>query len=242
MHHFLRRRQRGFIYMALVVFFGVFAIFAGSAMIAGGMLQRRTGEEQLLYVGTEFRNALQSYCATSLQLQPDKPPYPARLEDLLEDTRVTPPKRHLRQIYRDPLTGQANWATVAAPGGGIMGVHSLSPAKAVKLFGFPPEFKHLEGKTKIVDWVFSYEVPAGLLPSLPAAAASPPATAAAPVTPLPAAPAAAPAATPAPPAPAPTTPTSPATPSPPAAPAKPTPDELKLEELLKELNKRLEAG
>ena len=242
---YLPRRQRGFVYMALIVFFGGFAIFAGSAIISGGILQRRTGEEQLLYVGTEFRNAFKSYVETSLQLQPGQQPYPAKLEDLLADTRVTPVKRHLRQIYRDPLTGQANWATVAAPGGGIMGVHSLSPAKAVKLFAFPPEFKHLEGKGKIAEWVFAYEVPVlpGAAGAAPAAAASAPA-AATPPAPAPDPTAAAPAA-PAQPAPAvPAQPASPAAPAAPATPApyKPTPEEQRqIEELLKELNKRLEA-
>ena len=239
------RRQRGFIYMALIVFFGGFAIFAGSAIISGGILQRRNAEEQLLYVGTEFRNAFKSYVETSLQLQPGQQPYPAKLEDLLADTRVTPVKRHLRQIYRDPLTGQANWATVAAPGGGIMGVHSLSPAKAVKLFGFPPEFKHLEGKGKIVEWVFAYGVPvppgaAGAAPATTPATTTPPVTPPAP-DPTAAAPAA-----PAQPAPAaPAQPASPAAPAAPATPApyKPTPEEQRqIEELLKELNKRLEAS
>ena len=168
----LARRQHGFIYMALVVFFGVFAIFAGSAMISGGILQRRNAEEQLIFVGGEFRNAIKSYYDAGAAMPPGASRYPARLEDLLADPRAPELRRHLRQIYPDPLTGRQAWGTVAAPDGGIMGVYSLSPAKAVKMFGFPPEFKNFEGKTKIADWVFAYPPPPvpALLSDVPAAA------------------------------------------------------------------------
>ena len=178
LHH--TPRQRGFIYMALVVFFGIFAIFAGSAMISGGILQRRNAEEQLIFVGGEFRNAIKSYYDAGAALPPGASRYPARLEDLLADPRVPELRRHLRQIYSDPLTGRPAWGTVPAPDGGIMGVYSLSPAKAVKMFGFPPEFKNFEGKPRIADWVFAYppplpDPPAALSPAQPGAAPAPPA-------------------------------------------------------------------
>lgn len=174
--HARKPRQRGFIYMALVVFFGIFAIFAASAMITGALLQRNNAEEELLFIGTEFRSAIKSYYEAS----PNRPQYPPSLADLAADPRFPAgTKRHLRQIYPDPLTGRPAWGTVAAPGGGIMGVYSLSPAKAVKLFGFPPEFKNLEGKGKISEWVFTY-VPLELPAATPAAATPPDAAAPAP--------------------------------------------------------------
>ena len=161
------RRARGFILMALVVFMGVMAIVAGAAIITGAQFQRRTSEEQLIFVGGEFRSAIQSYYEAGADLPAGSQRYPARLEDLLADPRSQALKRHLRQIYPDPLTGRRDWGTVQAPGGGIMGVYSPSPAKAVKLYGFPPEFKYLEGKTRISEWRFIYVAP--LLPVLPPA-------------------------------------------------------------------------
>ena len=175
----MRPAQGGFIYMALLVFFGVFATFAGAAMISGAILQRRNAEEQLIFVGGEFRNAIKSYHDASAALPPGAARYPANLEDLLADTRAPGLTRHLRQIYPDPLTGRVAWGTVPAPEGGIMGVYSLSPAKAVKLYGFPAEFKYLEGKTKISEWLFVYVAPAATPVQAPPSPASvPPATAA----------------------------------------------------------------
>jgi len=165
------RRARGFILMALVIFMGVMAIVAGVAIITGAQFQRRTSEEQLIFVGGEFRGAIQSYYDAGADLPAGSPRYPARLEDLLADPRSKALKRHLRQIYPDPLTGRLDWGTVQAPGGGIIGVYSQSPAKAVKLYGFPPEFKYLEGKTKISEWQFIYVAP--VLPVLPVPPAIP---------------------------------------------------------------------
>lgn len=220
----MRRRAiappaHGFVYMALIVFFGIIAISAAYAMMSGAALQRRNAEEQLIFVGGEFRRAIESYYWAAAELPPGASHYPARLEDLLADPRQKTLARYLRQIYPDPLTGSRDWGLVRSPDGGIMGVYSKSPAKAVKLFGFPPEFKYLEGKTKITDWQFIY-VPPLLPPVLDAAApASAPAAAAAPAAIVPAAtdtPSAAPPASA--PAPAPATnapPTGPATPAPP---------------------------
>ncbi|MEO3712403.1 MULTISPECIES: hypothetical protein [Roseateles] len=50
------------------------------------------------------------------------------LEDLVEDRRDLLPRPHLRQLYADPFTGQADWVQIAAPppATGILGVQSRS--------------------------------------------------------------------------------------------------------------------
>jgi len=52
--------------------------------------------------------------------------YPEKLEYLVEDHRYLSVQRHLRRIYRDPITGTTNWGVVRAPDGGVMGVYSMS--------------------------------------------------------------------------------------------------------------------
>ena len=46
--------------------------------------------------------------------------------------------RHLRRLYRDPLTGSADWGVVKGPDGGVIGVYSQAPGKPLKQDGFPP--------------------------------------------------------------------------------------------------------
>jgi len=40
--------------------------------------------------------------------------FPKRLRDLLQDPRYPDTRRYLRRIYRDPMTGEAEWETIAA--------------------------------------------------------------------------------------------------------------------------------
>jgi hypothetical protein len=44
------------------------------------------------------------------------------LQDLLEDRRFVTMRRHLRQVYVNPMSGQADWEMLVAPDGGIKGV------------------------------------------------------------------------------------------------------------------------
>ena len=46
------------------------------------------------------------------------------------------PVRHLRRLYRDPITGQDEWGLVEAPGGGVMGVYSRSEDEPIKSGNF----------------------------------------------------------------------------------------------------------
>ena len=49
------------------------------------------------------------------------------------------------------MSGKAEWAIIAAPAGGIMGVHSLSEAQAIRASDMG---------TKYREWRFVYEAPA----------------------------------------------------------------------------------
>jgi type II secretory pathway pseudopilin PulG len=142
------KKQKGFTLLAVLLM--VAATGAGLAAIGelvSHALQREK-ETELLFVGSQYREAIASY------YRPQKT-YPAKLEDLLEDQRFPVPRRHLRKLYRDPITGQ-RFATVAAPQGGIMGVHSPSEAEPVKSANFLVRDEAFTDAGKYSEWKFVY--------------------------------------------------------------------------------------
>jgi type II secretory pathway pseudopilin PulG len=149
------RRARGFTYLA--VLFAV-AILSGGLALAGEMWEtsaQREREAELLFVGNQYRIAIQRYFLAGPQRQ-----YPRSLEDLLKDPRRPTTERYLRRLYPDPITG-GDWEVVKAPDGGILGVHSRSDAAPLKLAGFWPRDAAFEGAQKYSDWKFAYVAPPG---------------------------------------------------------------------------------
>lgn len=125
----------------------------GTGMAAFGELysraERREKERELLHIGNEFRRAIASYHQVGKT-------YPKALDDLVEDKRFSPIRRHLRRVYRDPLTASSDWGLVEAPGGGIMGVHSLSEEEPVKTGNFAERDAEFAGAASYRDWSFTY--------------------------------------------------------------------------------------
>src|SRR4030067_2335831 len=78
------------------------------------------------------------------------------LEELLHDPRFPNLVRPLRKLDVDPMTGRAEWGTVKAPDGGIMGVYSLSEEAPIKVANFHDADRQFEGKTKYNEWMFTY--------------------------------------------------------------------------------------
>ncbi len=127
----------------------------GVGMAALGTLwstvAKREKEAQLLFVGDQFRLAIESY----RQRTPGGlKQYPRSLEDLLEDKRFPMTVRHLRRLWRDPLTGQAVWGLVR-DADRITGVHSLAEGAPMKQAGFPSDYAQFEGQSSYQGWVFA---------------------------------------------------------------------------------------
>ena len=154
---------RGFTYVGLLIALAIIGGASAAVLSAGSTMQRRMAEEELLFVGAQFRQAFRSYYESAVSV----PRYPATLEALLQDPRPQVAKRHLRKIFHDPLTGKAEWGLIPAPGGGIMGVHSLAEGKPIKQANFEQAFALFEGKGSYLEWSFAW---------VPAATRSPPVT------------------------------------------------------------------
>jgi type II secretory pathway pseudopilin PulG len=147
------RRERGFTLAGVLLLIGVL----GAGMAAYGELAstaaQREKEQELLFVGHQFRQAISAYYERTPGLVKR---FPQKLEDLLEDQRHAVPQRHLRRIYADPMTGKREWGLVEAPGGGILGVYSLSQAKPFKSGGFAVRDAALGEAQRYSDWRFSH--------------------------------------------------------------------------------------
>ena len=158
-------KQSGFTYLILLIIIAIM----GAALAATGTFfshaAQREKERELLFVGDQFRQAIESYYRHS----PGTNAYPKTLDELVEDKRFPMPQHHLRRIYRDPITGSTQWGLVEAPGGGgIMGVHSASGEAPIKTGNFDAADAAFEGKVKYADWQFVY------VPPKPAESTTPP--------------------------------------------------------------------
>jgi type II secretory pathway pseudopilin PulG len=154
--------QRGFTYIAVLITIAVMAAGLAAAATIYSQVAQREKEVELLFVGDQYRQAILSYYERA---PGGAKRYPQKLEDLLEDNRFPTITRHLRRLYKDPITGQ-DMVPVEAPGGGIMGVASASDAPPIKSAGFRPKDDAFVDAQHYADWKFAYSPP-GLSASQP---------------------------------------------------------------------------
>jgi type II secretory pathway pseudopilin PulG len=163
-----RDAQAGFTYIGVLILLAIIALTATGGLQVGAVMQRRAAEESLLDIGGEFRAALKSYAkATPAGL----PTAPRSLQDLLRDPRFPNPVRHLRKVYFDPMTGKQDWALVFSPDGmGILGIHSRSTGRPIKIGNFPPAYQSFQDSKSYAEWIFALP-PA--VPTVPVATPAP---------------------------------------------------------------------
>ena len=153
------RRAQGFTYFT--VLFVVTVLGLGLAL-TGEVWQtaaKREKEAELLFVGHQYRKAIEHYYLAGPQRQ-----YPRELADLLKDPRVPGTQRHLRRLYPDPLTGKAEWGLVKGGDGGIAGVHSLSTERPLKIAGFRLRDAGFERAQSYADWKFAHSTTGPIAP------------------------------------------------------------------------------
>lgn len=145
--------QRGFGFLlVLFAIAGLGLMLAGTGQVWHTTVQREK-EAELLFIGNQFRQAIGFYYR---QTPGAEKQLPSRLEDLLEDTRFLVPRRHLRKLYRDPMTGSYEWGLVKV-GNRISGVHSLAPSTTVRSI-FHARDAGLQDTTRHDQWVFTFDM------------------------------------------------------------------------------------
>ncbi len=149
----LWRCHKGFTLIGLSVAIAVLSLSVGIAGTAWSVRRQQEREKELLWRGGQFQRAIASYYQRS-DLGNSKQ-YPPNLQALLEDERGLEKKHHIRQLYKDPITG-GEWQIIPGPSGGVMGVRSQSPLRPYKEGGFPPAERGFAGAQSYSDWLFCY--------------------------------------------------------------------------------------
>jgi len=155
-------RQSGFAYLFLLFFIALMAVSALALGTVAHYARIRSDEAELLRIGGEFRRALAGYRDAA-----NPRVYPTSLDDLLLDRRSGIQRRHLRKVYVDPITRQREWGLVTEAGR-IVGVHSLSARKPLKVSGFDPLDGDFELAEHYSEWVFQPASGVIALPRRPA--------------------------------------------------------------------------
>lgn len=160
--------QQGFTYVSIVVLVFIIGLTAAMTVKLGAVIHRRNAELELLTIGTIFVEALSSYADAT---EPGQPRSPVNLDELLRDPRFAGTRRHLRQIYADPITGTTDWGLVRSPENShIIGIYSPSSDQPIKLNNFRPALQSFKNRSHISDWRFlvSQETLAGVKSAPPA--------------------------------------------------------------------------
>lgn len=143
------KRSRGFTYPLVLVAVVVMTVAAQVATILTSQLVRREMEEELLFRGMAYRDAIGRYYAAV----PERPEYPRNLSDLLSDPRF-PQRRHIRQLYADPTGGE--WRLILTERGRVMGVASAAAHPPMKKAHFPKDIAHFAQVQRLSEWEFLY--------------------------------------------------------------------------------------
>lgn len=111
--------QGGFTYLGLLMAIALLSIGLTGASEVWFTTAQRQRTEQSQWAAQAFVNAIGSYYESG---PVGVKRFPKRMDDLLEDRRGGSVRRHLRQIYPNPFTGESTWEWLAAPDGGVMGL------------------------------------------------------------------------------------------------------------------------
>ena len=141
---------RGFTLLFVLLLVVLLGLLTSLAARSYSQASRRVKEEELLFRGMQYRDAIGRYHRFQGRLQ-----YPTTFEVLLKDPRSPGTVRHLRKMYLDPVTDNA-FIPIKTPEGWIVGVRSDSVASPLRQSEFPPGLETFAGRRTYREWEFVY--------------------------------------------------------------------------------------
>ena len=141
--------------LALMIFLTLLALVVTKTAEVWSTTLAREREQELLFVGEQYRKAIERYYYATPG--PNKM-LPLTIDELLQDDRVPKPQRHLRKPYPDPMGDGESWGMLKQ-GPRIMGVYSLSDQKPMKKSGFDARYVEFSAAQSYRGWRFMFRLP-----------------------------------------------------------------------------------
>jgi len=113
------QREQGSVLLMILIFVTILGLLAGIAGSTWKTVTQRAKEQELLWRGTQIRQAIESYYKTGHAGM--KASFPGSFDDLIRDPRALGVVRHLRKKYLDPMTGE-EWQIIRDSKGRLQGV------------------------------------------------------------------------------------------------------------------------
>jgi type II secretory pathway pseudopilin PulG len=113
----------GFTYVGLLIAVAVLGVGLSAISEVWVTVVQRNKAEQARWAAQQFVRAIGSYYESS----PGPKKFPPTTEHLLQDPRLPVTRRHLRQLYVNPTTGQTDWEWIRDAQGGLRGVRVRLP-------------------------------------------------------------------------------------------------------------------
>jgi type II secretory pathway pseudopilin PulG len=149
--------QAGFSFLGLLFLLAGLGVALAALGTVWSTASQREKELDLLFIGDQYRRAIESFWKIPLPVGTPRR-LPKDFDELLLDPRFPNTVRHLRRVWRDPLTGSSEWGLVKEADGGISGIHSLSTRQPFKSANFPPAYEQFQGASSYRDWIFRFDV------------------------------------------------------------------------------------
>ena len=145
----MSRGSGGFTYIGLLIAVAIMGIMLSAAGTMWSVSAQREREVELLFIGHQYRDAIAHYFYRVHR-------YPHELAELIVDDTSAVPMHFLRKLYRDPMTGAADWDIIRSIDGSVMGVTSHSQSKSIKRANFDPDDAGFADMDCYCDWQFIF--------------------------------------------------------------------------------------
>lgn len=131
-----RQQQRGFGYLTVLLIVLMLGAALGTTYERIDTVMKREKEQEWLFVGQQYKQAISSYYNESPNGLKE---LPSSIDDLLQDKRFVANTRHLRKHFADPITG-GDWVLIHDENQKITGVYSKSDATVLQI----AQLRHVE--------------------------------------------------------------------------------------------------